>query len=54
MFLTKSGDLGLVLSVTGVDYESLDHGEQQYAVTRLDHGHKHDEKGNILDEGEGI
>ncbi len=23
-FLTKSGDLGIVLSVTGVDYESLD------------------------------
>ena len=24
-FLTKSGDLGMVLSVPGVDYESLDH-----------------------------
>ena len=24
-FLTKSGDLGMVLSVAGVDYESLDH-----------------------------
>ena len=23
-FLTKSGDLGMVLSVAGVDYESLD------------------------------
>jgi type IV secretion system protein VirB4 len=35
-FLTKSGDLGMVLRVTGVDYESLDHGEQQYAVKRLE------------------
>jgi type IV secretion/conjugal transfer VirB4 family ATPase len=35
-FLTKSGDLGMVLSVTGVDYESLDTGEQQYAVKRLE------------------
>jgi type IV secretion system protein VirB4 len=35
-FLTKSGDLGMVLSVTGVDYESLDNGEQQYAVKRLE------------------
>jgi hypothetical protein len=24
-FLTKSGDLGMVLSISGVDYESLDH-----------------------------
>ena len=24
VFLTKSGDLGMVLSVSGVDYESLD------------------------------
>ena len=35
-FLTKSGDLGMVLSVTGVDYESLDTYEQQYAVKRLE------------------
>jgi type IV secretion system protein VirB4 len=35
-FLTKSGDLGMVLRVAGVDYESLDHGEQQYAVKRLE------------------
>jgi len=35
-FLTKSGDLGMVLSVTGVDYESLDNEEQQYAVKRLE------------------
>jgi type IV secretion/conjugal transfer VirB4 family ATPase len=35
-FLTKSGDLGMVLSVTGVDYESLDNDEQQYAVKRLE------------------
>ena len=34
-FLTKSGDLGMVLSVAGVDYESLDNDEQQYAVKRL-------------------
>ena len=35
-FLTKSGDLGVVLRVAGVDYESLDHGEQEYAVKRLE------------------
>ncbi len=35
-FLTKSGDLGMVLRVVGVDYESLDHGEQEYAVKRLE------------------
>ena len=35
-FLTKSGDLGIVLHVEGVDYESLDHGEQEYAVKRLE------------------
>lgn len=35
-FLTKSGDLGMVLSVSGVDYESLDHAEQEYAVKRLE------------------
>jgi type IV secretion/conjugal transfer VirB4 family ATPase len=35
-FLTKSGDLGMVLSVGGVDYESLDNDEQQYAVKRLE------------------
>ena len=34
-FLTKSGDLGMVLSVPGVDYESLDHSEQEHAVKRL-------------------
>ena len=37
-FLTKSGDLGMVLSVAGVDYESLDHAEQEYAVKRLEVG----------------
>ena len=36
VFLTKSGDLGMVLSVAGVDYESLDHAEQEYAVKRLE------------------
>jgi type IV secretion system protein VirB4 len=35
-FLTKSGDLGVVLRVGGVDYESLDSGEQEYAVKRLE------------------
>ncbi|MGC2793609.1 MAG: hypothetical protein WA899_16410, partial [Candidatus Sulfotelmatobacter sp.] len=35
-FFTKSGDLGMVLSVPGVDYESLDRSEQEYAVKRLE------------------
>jgi hypothetical protein len=35
-FLTKSGDLGVVLSVPGVDYESLDRSKQEYAVKRLE------------------
>ena len=35
-FLTKSGDVGMVLSIPGVDYESLDHSEQEYAVKRLE------------------
>src|ERR1700726_2834759 len=35
-FLTKSGDLGMVLSVPGVDYESLDRSEQEDAVKRLE------------------
>ena len=35
-FLTKSGDVGMVLRVRGVDYESLDSGEQEYAVKRLE------------------
>jgi type IV secretion/conjugal transfer VirB4 family ATPase len=35
-FLTKSGDIGMVLSVPGVDYESLDRSEQDYAVKRLE------------------
>ena len=35
-FLTKSGDVGMVLSVPGVDYESLDYREQEYAVKRLE------------------
>ena len=34
-FLTKSGDLGMVLRVPGVDYESLDSGEQEYAARGL-------------------
>ena len=36
VFLTKSGDVGMVLRVAGVDYESLDHAEQEYAVKRLE------------------
>ena len=35
-FLTKSGDIGMVLSISGVDYESLDRSEQEYAVKRLE------------------
>src|SRR5246127_4387503 len=35
-FLTKSGDLGIVLRVRGVDYESLDQTAQEYAVKRLE------------------
>jgi type IV secretion system protein TrbE len=35
-FLTKSGDLGMVLSVQGIDYESLDRKAQDYAVKRLE------------------
>ena len=35
-FLTKSGDLGMVLSVEGVDYESLDYDGQEHAVKRLE------------------
>ena len=35
-FLTKSGDVGMVLRIPGVDYESLDHSEQEYAVKRLE------------------
>ena len=31
-FLTKSGDLGMVLAVQGVDYESLDQTQQEEAV----------------------
>jgi type IV secretory pathway VirB4 component len=34
--LTKSGDVGIVLSVSGVDYESLDRAAQEYAVKRLE------------------
>ena len=35
-FLTKSGDLGMVLRISGVDYESLDRSEQEYVVKRLE------------------
>ena len=35
-FLTKSGDVGMVLSISGVDYESLDRSQQAYAVKRLE------------------
>src|ERR1700723_404560 len=35
-FLTKSGDLGAVLKIGGIDYESLDHGGLDYAVKRLE------------------
>jgi type IV secretion system protein VirB4 len=36
VFVTKAGDVGMVLKVEGVDYESLDQGEQEYAVKRLE------------------
>ena len=36
VFITKSGDLGIVLRVHGVDYESLDQAAQEYAVKRLE------------------
>jgi len=35
-FFTKSGDLGAVLKIGGVDYESLDHAGRDYAVKRLE------------------
>jgi type IV secretory pathway VirB4 component len=36
IFITKSGDLGIVLRLRGVDYESLDQRAQEYAVKRLE------------------
>lgn len=36
VFVTKAGDVGMVLKVGGVDYESLDQSEQEYAVKRLE------------------
>src|SRR5450631_2275802 len=36
VFITKSGDLGMVLQVSGVDYESLDRAAQEYATKRLE------------------
>src|SRR5580698_4002239 len=35
-FLTKTGDLGAVLKIGGIDYESLDHAGRDYAVKRLE------------------
>jgi type IV secretion/conjugal transfer VirB4 family ATPase len=35
-FLTKTGDLGVVLKVGGIDYESLDYAGRDYAVKRLE------------------
>jgi type IV secretory pathway VirB4 component len=35
-FLTKSGDLGAVLEIGGIDYESLDHRGRDYAVKRAE------------------
>ena len=35
-FVTKSGDLGVVLRVRGIDYESLDAEHQDYSVKRLE------------------
>ncbi len=36
VFMTKSGDLGMTLRCGGIDHESLDSVEQQYAVRRLE------------------
>jgi hypothetical protein len=36
VFITKSGDLGMVLQISGVDYESLDRTAQEYATKRLE------------------
>ena len=35
-FLTKSGDLGLIMRVSGVDYECVDLGQQNHAVHRIE------------------
>ncbi len=35
-FLTKSGDLGAMLKIGGIDYESLDHAGRDYAIKRLE------------------
>jgi type IV secretion system protein VirB4 len=35
-FLTKTGDVGSVLKIGGIDYESLDHAGRDYAVKRLE------------------
>ena len=35
-FLTKTGDLGMAIKVSGIDYESLDHAGRNYAVKRLE------------------
>jgi type IV secretion system protein VirB4 len=35
-FLTKSGNLGAALRISGIDYESLDHAGRDYAVKRLE------------------
>ncbi|MGB9418486.1 MAG: hypothetical protein WCB58_19390 [Acidobacteriaceae bacterium] len=35
-FLTKSGDLGAVLKIGGIDCESLDHTRRDHAVQRLE------------------
>src|ERR1700728_2868938 len=35
-FLTKTGDLGAVLKIGGIDYESLDHAGRDYAAKRLE------------------
>jgi type IV secretion system protein TrbE len=45
VFLTKSGDLGMVLSVAGVDYESLDYDAQDRSVKRLESALKNFEPG---------
>jgi type IV secretion system protein TrbE len=40
VYLTKSGDVGIILRIPGVDYESLDQADQERAVKRLESAQK--------------
>src|SRR6266513_182 len=35
-FITKSGDVGMVLKIGGIDYESLDFAQRDHAVKRFE------------------